>query len=902
MRLHPMMLVLVSAILCVQSVALDSSRSLQQQTELSSIVELAVATPALSTLAYVLTQPAYAGILEALSGPGPFTVFAPTDAAFAAAFTSTGIDVSNTAVITSVLQYHVLAGAVPSSALRSTQTVATLQGERVVVTKTAVGVFVNGDAKVVAADVMASNGVVHVIDSVLLPPSLMAPAPATPAASAASAVPCTVTMLPTLMQAQRAATACGCDPAGAHEMSAGNFMVSHGCRDAVNAATAAKAAPAVPVASAALAAPAGPKSIVELAIATPELSTLVAVLTMPAYAGVLEALSGPGPFTVFAPTDAAFAKAGVDVSDVAAVTAVLKYHVLGGSAPTSAMGPAQSAQTLQGESMIIMMSAEGVTINGNSKVVIADVMASNGVVHVVDSVLKPPSLMTIVDLALVTPSLSSLKTVLTLPEYAPVLAALSGAGPFTVFAPTDAAFAKAGVDVYDVPTVTAVLQYHVLSGAITSSALATSQSVPTLQGEAVSITKTPAGVFVNGGAKVLLADAKAANGIVHVVDTLLVPPSLLASAAAAKVAPAPATVAVETQKSIVELAVATPELSTLVYVLTQPAYAGVLEALSGPGPFTVFAPTDAAFATAFAQAGVNISDVATITAVLKYHVVSGAVPSSALRRAQSVTTLQGEAMSITKTSAGVIVNGNAKVVIADVMASNGVVHVVDSVLLPPSFLAPVAPIATVAPVSRVASAAPQMQYTGYPGSASFGPAQFGPRGPKYSCSQCREFGASLNLMGIAGPCMRGPSAECCAGAAPFQGEPCVHAVMEGLPRAYQPMVTKILDGCGIVMPTKCGAAPAPRFAPQAYAPQGFTPQGYAPQGYAPQGYAPQQGMPQQAMPQQAMSAAPQQAMIAAPQVAASPQARASAQALPRFRYAMDSQGDTVLERSSAGGY
>ena len=133
-------------------------------------------------------------------------------------------------------------------------------------------------------------------------------------------------------------------------------------------------------------------------------------------------------------------------------------------------------------------------------------MASNGVVHVVDTVLLPPSLrplLSIVDTAVATPILSTLVSVLTSPLYAGVLAALSGDGPLTVFAPTDEAFEAAGVDVNDVVTVTAVLQYHVLAGAFASAALAPSQSVVTLQGESVLVTKTDGGiVFVNGDAMV----------------------------------------------------------------------------------------------------------------------------------------------------------------------------------------------------------------------------------------------------------------------------------------------------------------------------------------------------------------------------------------------------------------
>jgi transforming growth factor-beta-induced protein len=131
-------------------------------------------------------------------------------------------------------------------------------------------------------------------------------------------------------------------------------------------------------------------SIVENAIATPQLSTLVSVLTMPAYKPVLDALSGNGPFTVFAPTNDAIAAAGVDTSNVAAVTEVLLYHVLAGKVTSSDLEAFQSPVTLQGSVVVVRKSSAGVTINGNTNVVMADVESSNGVVHLIDRVLMPP--------------------------------------------------------------------------------------------------------------------------------------------------------------------------------------------------------------------------------------------------------------------------------------------------------------------------------------------------------------------------------------------------------------------------------------------------------------------------------------------------------------------------------
>jgi transforming growth factor-beta-induced protein len=209
----------------------------------------------------------------------------------------------------------------------------------------------------------------------------------------------------------------------------------------------------------------------------------------------------------------------------------------------------------------------------------------------------PVATKNIVELAVGTPSLSTLVEVLSLPQYGEILRALQGSGPFTVFAPTNAAFASAGVNVNDVDAVTKVLMYHVLSGKVLSTDLKSSQKVSTLQGADVSITKKGSSVVVNDNAYVVLADVLATNGVVHVIDQVLKPPPPL--------------------PSIVGNALNTPTLSTLVSVLSDENYQPLLTALSGPGTFTVFAPTNAAFAAA----GIDIADVEAVTEVLKYHVL-----------------------------------------------------------------------------------------------------------------------------------------------------------------------------------------------------------------------------------------------------------------------------------------
>ncbi|TFW10549.1 fasciclin domain-containing protein [Oxalobacteraceae bacterium OM1] len=247
----------------------------------------------------------------------------------------------------------------------------------------------------------------------------------------------------------------------------------------------------------------------------------------------------------------------------------------------------------------------------------------------------------------------------------------------TVFAPTDAAFnqlatklgftdANAMVAALPAAALKSILNYHVLPSIKTSAALAGT----TAQSTAYSFDNNPAalkldtsnGVKITDGAlttaNVTTADVAAGNGVIHVIDKVLIPPGVL---------------------NIVQLAKVNPNLSSLA---TAVGSANLATALSGTGPFTVFAPTNAAFAAA--PAGLSAAQLAT---VLKYHVVNGQVLASGIPFGAPVSTLAQQAITIKKTASGgaaiTDTTGTpANIVATDVRASNGVVHVIDKVLIP----------------------------------------------------------------------------------------------------------------------------------------------------------------------------------------------------------------------------
>ncbi|MCU0362703.1 MAG: fasciclin domain-containing protein [Bacteroidales bacterium] len=279
-----------------------------------------------------------------------------------------------------------------------------------------------------------------------------------------------------------------------------------------------------------------------------------------------------------------------------------------------------------------------------------------------DDEMKSASDMSIAEYAVSDPNFSTLVQALT---KANLVSALSGEGNFTVFAPTNAAFSQlfsqlgvSGIADLSAEALTPILLYHVL-GEEKKAAMITEGYYNTISPSQNSFLSLKidkmSGVTINSSSKVTTADVDVKNGVIHVIDKVLLPPS------------------------VVDLALANPNFSILVQAVVK---AGLVETLNGSGPFTIFAPTNAAFQALFTQLG--ISGVADLTAaqlipILTYHVVSGNVRSSSLS-AGSVPTLNGSInISLTPVPA---INTNSKIVFTDVQGSNGVIHVIDKVLLP----------------------------------------------------------------------------------------------------------------------------------------------------------------------------------------------------------------------------
>ncbi|MBL8787611.1 MAG: fasciclin domain-containing protein [Deltaproteobacteria bacterium] len=543
-------------------------------------------TPTEKTIAAIVADNADFDTLQAaldaaeltatFEGAGPFTVFAPTDAAFdkLPAGTLDGL-LADKDALAEVLKYHVVSGKVLAADVITKTSVSTLLGEDIAIEVVDGGVVLNGSVKVTSTDIPAKNGVIHVIDAVLLPPEPVQPL----------------------------------------------------------------------------------KSIAEIVTGNADFETLLQAVVA---ADLAATLSGPGPFTVFAPTDAAFDKLPAGtlqalLADKAALTELLLYHVVDGTVKAETVVTLDKATTKAGLDVSIKVVDGKVYLNDTIQVVQTDILASNGVIHVIDAVLVPPP--TIADIV---KSDARFSTALAAINAAELAATLDGPGPFTVFAPTNEAFGKIPSATLngllaDKEALTDVLLYHLVDGSKLAADV-TGSAFLTMKNGAYTLIEVKDGKAYINTSVITTTDIKARNGVIHVIDTVLLPPPTLA-----------------------EIVAGDDRFETL---LTAIGVAELGSTFATGGPFTVFAPVDDAFA-AIPEATLNavLADKAALTDILLYHVVDGIVPASVAVTLSSATMKNGDSAPIVFANGELTIDG-AKVTATNILARNGIIHVIDAVLLP----------------------------------------------------------------------------------------------------------------------------------------------------------------------------------------------------------------------------
>jgi uncharacterized surface protein with fasciclin (FAS1) repeats len=463
--------------------------------------------------------------------------------------------------------------------------------------------------------------------------------------------------------------------------------------------------------------------------------SLVAALTQ---ADLVTTLQGTGPFTVFAPTDQAFADAGIDLTtfdtdeENATLVDILTYHVVSGKVMSTDLTDGMEAAALNQDTLTFSVSSSEVKVN-DAVVTLADVESSNGVIHVIDKVLMPPADPVYVDIPATAQSTGIHTALVAALSQANLVTALQSEGPFTVFAPTDQAFTDAGIDLTtfdtdeEIATLVDILTYHVYSGAVPSSAVTDGLAVTMFNGDKASFAVGTDGTVTIGDATVTGADVQTSNGIIHVIDKVLMPPAgdICYTMVSHTIVPGATNLICNSYMYVedytvggqtitgcyntvthavsdisaaecgaymwtpaVNLAVtaaATTIHTSLVAALTA---ADLVTTISGDTEYTVFAPSD----DAFAAAGIDLDsfdtpeEIAVLTDILLYHVVAGTTLSTDL--AEGTTTVaaaNGDDLTIQVANGAVMVGtGMANVTLADVPASNGVIHVIDQVLMPPA--------------------------------------------------------------------------------------------------------------------------------------------------------------------------------------------------------------------------
>lgn len=760
----------------------------------TTVVDIIVESEAHTILETAVVQ---AGLAETLAGEGPFTVFAPSDDAFAALPEGTieALLADPEGALTDILLYHVVGASALSTDLADGMKIATLGGDSVLVSITEEGVFIN-DAMVTLADLVADNGVVHVINAVLLPPpsdpmdnsqvilDFETPETSTDFQYFGSSLEPMLTevianpnpsginvsdSVAAYIKAANSETWAGAfsNPAPAMMIDASNggevcidvhmdhigniaFKLENGdgaqnwtvikentkvnewetiC---FNFDTLSQDQTTIPAtgnvystivlffdfgSNADTAATYYLDNIIVHPGEEVETNTVLDIIvnsevhttleTAVLAAGLDEALSGEGPFTVFAPTDDAFSALPADV--IAALLAapegdltdILLYHVAAGSVLSTDLSDGMEVTTLNGKTATVTINENGVFIN-DAQVTLADLTADNGVVHVINAVLLPPSdpvdtsgvildfetpetstnfqyfgssLEPMLTEVIANPNPSGINVSDSVAAYIKAANSETWAGAFSNPAPARMIDATNGgevcIDVHMDHIGNIGFKLENGNGAenwtvIKENTLVNEWETICFNFDTLSQDQTTIPARGNVYSTIVLFfdfGSNADTAATSYFDNIVVHPGE----------------AVETT-TVVDIIVES-EVHTILEtaVLT----AGLDEALSGAGPFTVFAPTDAAFAALPQEtiAALLASPEGELTQILLYHVANGKALSTDLADGMMVETLNGQSVTVTINEEGVFIN-DAQVILADLEADNGVVHVLDAVLFP----------------------------------------------------------------------------------------------------------------------------------------------------------------------------------------------------------------------------
>jgi transforming growth factor-beta-induced protein len=671
--------------------------------EPGNIVEVAQDAGSFGTLLQTATD---LGLASTLSGPGPFTVFAPTDGAFAAL----QVDLSQVedAVLANIILAHVASGELDATDLVAAGTVDTLANVTHDFDGSATPPTVRG-AAVETTDVDASNGIIHVMDEVIVPPTILEAAgelgftelagaiESSSSATQGAVAPDTLAGdMPITVFAPTNDAFAGADLSnedldavlGAHvvvgqvlssdlsdgqtiqtvqgsELTVGvdgsSVTITDARGNTFNVVT-----PDVRTLTGTIHAidgvllpgEPGPGNIVEVARAAGNFTALLQTATT---LGLADTLTGPGPFTVFAPTDTAFGNLPDDLSlvDAAVLTNIVLAHVASGELDAETLTNDGSVDTLANISHAFDGSANPPTVRG-AAVATPNVDASNGIIHIMSDVIVPPTILQLAG------ELGFTELAGAVGNASPAIAdaldpdTLGGAAPITVFAPTNDAFAAADLSGEDLD---AVLSYHVVPGQVLAEDLEDEQVITTVEGSELTVGIDGSNVTLTDARgnviSVSTPDVRTLSGVIHVVDGVLLPEQL---------------------GNIVDVARDAGTFSTLLNVATS---LGLVPTLSGPGPLTVFAPTDAAFV----DLGIDVSqvDAGIVENVVLAHVASGDLSAADLGAEGSVDTLANITHTFDNTAVPPTVRG-AEVAQADVPASNGRIHAMGDVIVPPTIL------------------------------------------------------------------------------------------------------------------------------------------------------------------------------------------------------------------------